>query len=296
MDKFEDGIWWSHDGLRLHYRDYKQGNPKPGLLPPIICIPGLTRNCRDFEELAIHLSSRARVITVDLRGRGESGYAKDPLSYVPLTYVQDIELLLKHLAIDRFILIGTSLGGIVSMLLSSTRQGRVAGLILNDIGPKIETEGLERIKSYVGQGRSHETWVHAGRALEEAGADIHPDFTLEDWIKFAKKCFRLTKSGRIDLDYDMKIAEPFRVPGGETGVDLWPAFKALADIPTLIIRGETSDILSQEIAEKMQAQLRKATLEIIPKVGHCPTLEEKSSLKAIKYFLDNVKKQEAAIK
>src|SRR5207244_4298618 len=114
MATYEKRYWWSNDGLRLHYRDYPGRDDRP----PILCLPGLTRNARDFEALAARLSPEWRVIAVDLRGRGESAYAKDPMSYVPLTYVQDIEALLGELAVSSYIAFGTSLGGIVTMLLA----------------------------------------------------------------------------------------------------------------------------------------------------------------------------------
>ena len=123
MPPYENRYWWSNDGLRLHYRDY----PGSADRPPILCLPGLTRNARDYDDLARRLSPQWRVITVDLRGRGDSGYAKDPMSYVPLTYVQDIEGLLGELGVSRYIAFGTSLGGIVAMLLAGTARETLAG-------------------------------------------------------------------------------------------------------------------------------------------------------------------------
>ena len=118
MSPYENRYWWSNDGVRLHYREY----PGPDDRPPILCLPGLTRNARDYDDLARRLSPQWRVIAVDLRGRGESGYAKDPMTYVPLTYVQDIEGLLGELGVARYVAIGTSLGGIVTMLLAGTAR------------------------------------------------------------------------------------------------------------------------------------------------------------------------------
>ncbi|MDB5686136.1 MAG: alpha/beta hydrolase fold protein, partial [Rhizorhabdus sp.] len=162
MAAWDDGYWWSKDGLRLHYRDYS-GGEGGGL--PIICIPGLTRNARDFGAVADRLAGRHRLILVELRGRGESAYAKDPMTYVPLTYLQDLQALLDHLALDRFILFGTSLGGILSLLIAATRAGQsggqVAGVLLNDVGPTLDSAGLARIRTYVGKSASYPTWLHA---------------------------------------------------------------------------------------------------------------------------------------
>jgi pimeloyl-ACP methyl ester carboxylesterase len=281
---YADGYWWSNDGLRLHYRDYAG----PADRPPILCLPGLTRNARDFAVLAERLAPEWRVIALDFRGRGESGYAKDPMTYVPLTYVQDVERLLAELNLSRFILFGTSLGGIVSMLLAATGPARIAGVLLNDIGPVIEQDGLARIRSFVGRAGSWPTWVHAARALGESNAAIYPNYKLEDWLAMAKRLYRLTAQGRVVPDYDKAIAEPFRLPGGEAGVDLWPALKALKSVPALIVRGENSDILSAATATEMQARLPDASLVTVSGVGHAPTLDEPEVITAIDHLLARI--------
>src|SRR4028119_255357 len=153
MAAWSDGYWNSEDGLKLHYRDYPGSSDRP----PIICIPGLTRNARDFEGVAERLSPDWRVICVDLRGRGESGHSKDPMSYVPRTYVEDMEALIAELKLDRFALFGTSLGGLVTMLLSLRHGDRIAAAMINDIGPVIDPKGIERIKGYVGKSQSWPT-------------------------------------------------------------------------------------------------------------------------------------------
>src|SRR3546814_5335263 len=154
MAEYEDAYWWSKDGLRLHYRRY----PGPEGKPPLLCLPGLTRNAGDFEGLANRLAGRWPVIAVDLRGRGESAYAKDPMTYVPLTYLQDIILLIAELRLEKVVAVGTSLGGILTMLLAATDRERLAGAVLNDVGPVLDPAGLERIRTYVGrsQNRSEE--------------------------------------------------------------------------------------------------------------------------------------------
>ncbi len=277
MNEWTDGYWWSKDGLRLHYRDY----PGDAACPPILCIPGLTRNARDFEGLASRLAGRNRVIVVDLRGRGESAYAKDPLTYVPLTYVQDLQALFVELAMPRYIAIGTSLGGILSLLIAATDRQRLAGLVLNDIGPAIEASGLERIRAHVGKNQTWPTWLHAARALEDANRDIHAGWGLQDWLAHAKRLCRLSPQGRIIFDYDMKIAEPFNLPGGEAGVDLWPTLDALAGIPTLLVRGGRSDILSAQTAARMVGRVPGMDLVTLPDAGHAPLLTEPEAFAAI---------------
>ena len=281
---YVDSYWWSNDGLRLHYRDYTGPEDRP----PILCFPGLTRNARDFEGVAPRLSPEWRVIAVDFRGRGDSAYAKDAMTYVPLTYVQDVDALLTELKIERFVAFGTSLGGIVTMLLAAMGRERLAGALINDVGPEIEADGLARIKSYVGKTSSWPTWIHAARALGENNAEIYPFYGLEDWLRLAKRMYRLTTGGRVVPDYDKNIAEPFRLPGGEGGVDLWPALDALADVPTLIVRGELSDLFSDATADAMIKRLNKATLVTVAGAGHAPTLDEPEAMAGIDALLARV--------
>lgn len=284
---YSDGFWWSNDGLRLHFRDYP-AQPEYAHRPPVICIPGLTRNARDFEQVAARLAGEWRVICVDLRGRGDSAYAKDAMSYVPLTYVQDMEALLREQAIERFVSIGTSLGGLITMLLASTRPGRVVGALLNDVGPQIEAAGLARIRDYVGQGRSFPTWMHAAWALSEVQRPVFPDYAISDWLDLAKKTMKVGAGGRIVYDYDMRIAEPFAVPGGEAGVDLWPSLAALAPVPVLIIRGALSDLFSTATAQRMLEMLPQGRLLTVAGKGHAPSLEEPEVAAAIASLLAEV--------
>lgn len=284
MAGFEDIYWWSRDGLRLHARDYPGGAGRP----PILCLPGLTRNARDYEALAARLSPEWRVIAVEFRGRGESAYAKDPMTYVPLTYAQDVDTLLTELGIDRFASIGTSLGGIVTMLMAGVGRARCVGAVLNDVGPEIDPAGLARIRGYVGKSMAFPTWMHAARHLAEGNREVYPDWTIEDWLAMAKRLYRLASSGRITPDYDLKIAEPFRVPGNEAGPDMWRALSTLSAVPVLVVRGERSDILSPAIADRMVAALPDAASAIVPGVGHAPTLDEPAALDAIDRWLERV--------
>lgn len=287
---YADGYWWSNDGLRLHYRDYPGRDDRP----PLLCLPGLTRNARDFEDLAERLCGEWRVLAVDLRGRGESAYAKDPMSYVPLTYLQDLEALINALGLKRFVAVGTSLGGILAMLMAATHPERIAGAVLNDVGPELEAAGLARIRTYVGKAAWYPTWVHAARAVAEANADVYPHYTLADWLAMAKRLYRLTPGGRIVLDYDMKIAEPFRVPGNEAGPDMWRAYDALAGAPVLVVRGALSDILGADAARRMIERLPGAELVTIAGVGHTPTLTEPEAAAAIGRLLAKVDARERA--
>ncbi|WP_176591287.1 alpha/beta fold hydrolase [Sphingobium sp. EM0848] len=287
MSSYTDGYWWSPDGLRLHYRDYAGGADDR---PPLLCLPGLTRNARDFEPLAARLAGDWRLICPDMRGRAESAQAKDPMTYVPLTYLQDISRLLADLAITRFVAVGTSLGGIITMLIAATHSEWLAGALLNDVGPTLEEGGLDRIRTYVGIGQSHPSWVHAARALEEANRDVYPAYGLDQWLAMAKRLYRLNSAGRIVLDYDMRIAEPLRVANDEAaGVDMWPVMQAFRGIPTLLLRGERSDLLSAATASRMVEEIGPdAELATIPNVGHTPVLDEPASAFAIDRLLARV--------
>ena len=279
-----DGYWWSNDGLRLHYRDYAG----PAERPPILCIPGLTRNARDFEGVAARLAGDWRVLCVDLRGRGESAYAKDPMTYVPLTYLQDLEALIRELGLTRLVLFGTSLGGLLTFMLAAADPGRVAGALLNDVGPVLEGTGLERIRSYVGRSQSWPTWIQAARFFAEQHGDIYPDWQLEDWLQYAKRVGRLSNNGRIVFDYDLRIAEPMKLPGAAAGFDLWAAFDALKDAPVTAVRGESSDILSATTLAAMAARHPRLEAVTVPRVGHAPTLEEPQAVAAIDRLLARV--------
>ena len=292
--EFEDRHWTSEDGLRLHYRDYTGPAADSGASSgadrndkaPVICIPGLTRNARDFEQLAATLAKYRRVLCLDLRGRGDSAYAKDPATYTPLTYLADLNALLDQAGIVRFVAIGTSLGGLVTMLFAAVHADRLAGAVFNDVGPEVSGVGLARIGGYVGQGRSFETWMHAARALQESQGEMFPDFALPDWLTMAKRAMTLGSNGRIVFDYDMKIAEPFATPSTAAPPDLWPCWRALAGRPVLVLRGALSDILSAESAARMIAEVPAAELLTLPRLGHAPTLDESEAVAAIERLLD----------
>lgn len=285
---YTDRSWRSPDGLKLHFRDYSGRGAAADARPPVICLPGLTRNSRDFAETAERLSGEWRVLCPSFRGRGQSDYAKDPASYTPATYAADMLALLEQEGIERFVSIGTSLGGLVTMLLAVMRPGMVAGAVLNDIGPVVNPAGVERIRAYVGHGRSFATWMHAARALEETQRAAFPGYAVEDWLAMAKRCMVLTQNGRIAFDYDMAIAEPFAAQDNAVPPDLWPAFEALGPVPVLLLRGELSDLLSEETVDEMRRRLPGMEAVSVPGVGHAPMLTEPEAVAAIDRLLARV--------
>jgi len=281
--RWEDRNWTSGDGLKLHFRDY----PGSAERPPILCLPGLTRNARDFEALAQRLAGDWRVICPDMRGRGDSDYARDPMTYTPAHYVADVELLLAAEGIERFVSIGTSLGGLMTMMLAAANPDRIAAAVINDVGPEIAPAGLARIREYVGQGRSYETWVHAARALQEANRDIYPAWDLPAWLRMAKRCMVIGTGGRITFDYDMNIAEPFEAEQGPAPAPevMWGIYESIARRPLLVLRGAHSDILSAEVAARMKVRGAATELVTVPGVGHAPTLDEDEAIAAIDRLL-----------
>jgi len=280
---YEDGYWYSADGLRLHFRDYP-GDPNRA---PVLCVPGLTRNARDFEGVAHRLAGKRRVIAVDLRGRGESDYALDPLTYVPPVYLQDLGALIAEHCVRPVVLFGTSLGGLLAMLLGLTMRQTLAGVLLNDVGPVLGAEGMARIRSYVGQDRRFADWDDAAQAIAANHVGAFPDYGKADWLVWAHRMCR-ERDGAIVFDYDMGIAEPFRLPQPEPAFDLWPAFETLHGLPSLLVRGENSDVLEAETASEMVRRLPMMELVTLPRIGHAPTLEEPEAAAAIDRLLDTV--------
>ncbi len=281
---YEDRYWTSSDGLTLHYRNYPA--PEGTAKLPVLCMHGLTRNARDFGPLAEALAATRRVIVPEMRGRGMSDYAPDSDTYSPITYVADVEKLLAEQQIGRFAVVGTSMGGLMTMLMAAGQPGRISAVVMNDIGPEVQTAGLSRISGYVGQGRSYPTWVHAARGLAEAHGAAFPKFDLDQWLEMAKRTMVVSQNGRIVFDYDMAIAEPFAKPGNAAPPNLWLAFEALAGVPMLLVRGGLSDLLSADTVKQMGVRNPKMRTITVPDVGHAPTLDEPEVRDAILALLD----------
>lgn len=286
MAEYTDGYWWNDD-LRLHYRDYAGGADGR---PAVLCMPGLTRNVRDFEGLANRLAPDWRVIAVDFRGRGDSAYSKNPASYVPLMYALDMQVLIRDLGLERFVAFGTSLGGLVTLLLAESEQERIKGVVFNDVGPEVEAAGIARIRSYVGRSGNWPTWLHAARALAANQGHVYPRYRIEDWLAMAKRLYRLSPNGRITIDYDPRIAEPMRAATDQPAVDLWPTLEWLKPMPSLILRGALSDVLAPVTIERMTAMLPQAEAVTVPHVGHAPALDEPEAEAAIDRLLQRVLK------
>lgn len=280
---FVSRFYTSPDGLKLHYRDYP-GPPNPRLT--VVCIPGLTRNSRDFEDVAPHLADRYRVLCVELRGRGLSEYAKDPATYVPAVYVRDVIALLASVGLMRVAIIGTSLGGIISMLLATMIPHRLLGVVLNDIGPELDSAGLARIASYVGRTKPIGTWDEAAAAIQAIDGAVFPEYTAADWARMARRRFIETREGGLRPNYDLNISRPFVATA--RAIDLWPFFRSLRMMPVLAIRGANTDLLSPAIFDKMQAEVPNLERVTVPNRGHAPYLDEPVARAGIDRFLDSL--------
>ncbi|MDF1668790.1 MAG: alpha/beta hydrolase [Roseovarius sp.] len=265
------------DGLNLHYVDEGSG-------PVVLCLAGLTRNIADFTYLVPHLPDH-RVIRMDYRGRGQSEYAEDYMSYNILREGQDAIELMDHLGVDQVTLIGTSRGGLIAMALSTTHPGRMNGVILNDIGPEVSDLGIQRIMDYVGKAPPFATLEVAAVALQNGFAESFPNVPLARWQEQAEFMWTDTPDG-VGLRYDPKLRDALI---GQAGVgdapDLWQLFDGLADLPLATIRGENSDLFAPETFEKMAARHPGMITAIVPNRGHVPFLDEPEALAAIHLLL-----------
>jgi len=279
-------IWFqSHDGLKLYARDYPTDKP----LGTIICIPGLTRNSADFSLLCEHLSQQYRVIAVDLRGRGQSAYDPNPNNYFPGIYAEDIMTLLDELQLSSVVLIGTSLGGLVSMLVAAQRPNRVSAVIMNDIGPEANQSGLDRIKSYVCNTTPVANWEEAINKTQQVQSREYPDFERVDWERFTRNIYNENSQGTPELNYDPAIALLLeQAQDNAVPPDLWPVFEAIRSTPLLVFRGELSDILSVDCVEKMLTIHQQMDYKEVSRRGHTPLLSESESLDSIDNFLERI--------
>lgn len=283
VTKRQDKSYEAPDGLALHYVDF--AGPASGV--PVLCLHGLSRNARDFTELAERLCETRRVLALDFRGRGGSQWDATVTNYQAPTYVGDVLALLAHERLERVIIIGTSLGGIVGVGLAQVKPGAVAGLVLNDIGPVIDPEGLTRIGQYVGVGAVWSSWQEAAAVLKSVNQVVYPDFSDEDWTTYARNTCRESEDGTVTQDYDPAIAQGF-ADDSAANVDLWSVFDAISDIPALVLRGALSDLLSEKTVQAMVVRWPKLEAVTVPDRGHVPTLNEPAAASAIEAFISNV--------
>ena len=272
----------AQDGLELYYRDY--GNPV-ATATPVLCLAGLTRNAIDFHDLALHLSPLRRIISLDLRGRGRSEYDPNPNNYTPHTYLSDVTHLLTATNCHKVVVIGTSLGGLIAMVLGAVRPTALAGGVLNDIGPEIDPVGVRRISSYAGNSLPAMNLEQAAKHMENLFAEAYPDFGPDKWREEAIRGLRQREDGLWISDYDPAIVKTVSEQADDPQ-GFWPYFNSLKNIPVLAVRGELSDILSAKTFAAM-AEAKSDLLQVtVSNRGHTPDLSEPAAIEAIDKFLE----------
>jgi pimeloyl-ACP methyl ester carboxylesterase len=281
---YTETVWTSHDALRLYARVYEGPRPSANT---VLCLHGLTRNSRDFEDLAPHLQSRYRVIVPDVRGRGRSARDPDPQNYQPAIYLQDILGWMDSLGAARASIIGTSMGGLLAMMMGLGHRARVAAMVLNDMGPEVDPVGLERIKGYAGRLPAPKNWDDAIAQTRSMFGNAWPNLSADRWATLTRRAYRENENGVPAVDADPMIGEVLRAAPA-AAANLWPYWKALSGIPTLAIRGAQSDILSTGTFAKMKAENPELEQLEVAQRGHAPLLDEPECVAAIDAFLAQV--------
>lgn len=264
------------DGITLHYEDDGAGLP-------LLCLAGLTRNARDFDFVAPHLTG-CRVIRLDYRGRGQSGWAEDYATYSVARESQDVLELLAHLGLDRVAILGTSRGGLIAMALAATVKDRLLGVALNDVGPDLNLAGLGHIMTYLGvnpEARTLDDYA-AQRAQMPGFANVPP----ARWRQEVTHTFVQTRRG-VEINYDPRLRDAVvdSLATGETP-DLWPLFHAIAPLPCAVIHGANSDLLTDKAVARMQAEMPDLIVAHVPDRGHVPFLDEPQALTALTKWLE----------
>ncbi len=281
---YQEETYKSNDGLNLYYRHYKSTGEKT----PVVCLSGLTRNSGDFHQLAETYATNRDFFALDYRGRGKSDYDPVYQNYNPQTYLQDVLTFLSHAGIKKAVFVGTSLGGLLTMGLAGLAPTFLAGAVLNDVGPEIAEEGGSRIAGYVGKDIRFDSIEQAAGAQKEQYLGAYPDLSDEEWISVTKVGFILDEAAdNYRPNYDLKLGTALveQVQNSEA-IDLWPFFAALKDLPTIAIRGELSDVLSEQVFQKMQQiHPKMATLRLNNR-GHVPQLNEPPVIDLLNRFFE----------
>lgn len=278
----------SRDGLTLYARHYGKAEAAASGRP-VLCLPGLTRNSRDFHDLATFLSSHPsrprEVWCPDYRGRGKSDYDPDWRNYSPFIELLDILDLMSIAGLQHTAIVGTSRGGIIAMLMAVMRPAAIAALVMNDIGPVIETTGLARIMGYAGKIPLPADWTEAASLVRAMNKRYFTNLSGEDWSKLARQLFG-EENGRPAPGYDSNLAKALsEIDITQKIPDMWPQFEALAHVPLLVLRGENSDLLSANTVEEMARRHERMTAVTIHGQGHAPLLTDRFSMGVIADFL-----------
>ena len=266
------------DGLKLAYSDTGDAQALP-----LLCLAGLTRNSQDFSYLAKHLPD-VRMICMDYRGRGQSEWAKDPQTYSIPAETRDALALLDHLGLDKVALLGTSRGGLIGMTMALVARERLRGVCLNDIGPELAPTGLTRIMDYLGEPPNYATAADMARDKPNTMIGFS-DVTADRWAQEVAHQTRQGENG-LENNYDPALRDAVIKASTGAPIDLWPLFDALHALPTALIRGANSDLLSSDTAREMQARHKAMMFAQVPNRGHVPFLDERESVQGIRKWLD----------
>ena len=281
---FDEFHFTSRDGLKLYARHY----PAPGsTLRPVVCLPGITRNSRDFHVFASQLSrdpQRPRpVYAVDMRGRGHSAYDPNWKNYAVPIEVLDVVDFLTARSLSNVAVVGTSRGGLIAMVLAAVRPSAIGAVVMNDIGPVVETDGLTRIAGYIGRTPLPHSWADAGRIVGDMNRAQFPRISDAEWIEVAKQFFN-EKNGRPAPGYDPELSHSLSVLDGPMPA-LWDKFEALKPFPLMCLHGENSDILSAATVEEMGRRHPRFTPHLVRWEGHAPLLRDEHTNSAVAAFL-----------
>jgi len=279
---YTEAYYKSVDGLNLYYRHYV--GPEQAI--PVICLSGLTRNSGDFNELASRYSKIRPFYCLDYRGRGKSDYDASYQNYNPQIYLQDILTFMAAINIEKAIFVGTSLGGLLTMGLAGIALEKIAGAVLNDVGPEIASEGGSRIAGYVGQDARFPSLEAAAHQQKETYGHVYPGLSDEEWLSMTAVSFILDEvTGDYKLNYDLNLGQALaeQIAAGNS-FDLWPFFEALKAKPTVAIRGALSDVLSKDVFDTMQKLHPEMIAITLENRGHVPNLNEPPVLEALDRF------------
>lgn len=284
---YEDLYFTSRDGLRLHGRRYPAKGSTSSRARPALCLAGLTRNGRDFHDLAIALSSSPStprtVYTLDSRGRGQSDFDPDWRNYTISVEMLDVLDFITLTGLYDAALIGTSRGGLITMLLAAARPTAIGAVVLNDIGPVIEHDGLARISGYVGRVPLPISWADAARMMRELNRRHFPEIPDHVWEEAARQWYN-EKNGKPAPGYDPALGNALSVLDGPLPA-LWPQFEALKRVPLMAIRGEHSDILTAATVDEMRRRHPAMATIMVPGQGHAPLLKDAATIEAVRHFL-----------
>jgi len=284
---YRDTYFTARDGLRLHVRHYPAEGGAQGR--PVICLPGLTRNGRDFHDLAAALSNHPNgarhVFAVDYRGRGLSAFDPDWRNYTIQIEMFDVLDFLTLSGLHSVAIVGTSRGGLIAALMAAVQPAAIGAVVLNDIGPVIEYDGLARITGYVGRMPLPISWSDAAKMVRDLNRRHFPEIREHQWEELARQWYN-EKNGQPAYGYDPKLGNALSIFDGPMP-ELWPQFEALKRLPMLVLRGENSDILSPETVEEMRRRHPALVSITVANQGHAPLLKDEQTIEAIHHFLSS---------